>query len=64
MTSKTISVADIARAQGIRPETARAKLRRMYAGEDRDDLPEPIVADQWLFAMKDRRKVERLISPN
>jgi hypothetical protein len=58
---KTISVADIARAQGIRPETARARLRRKYEAHE-DDLPEPVVADHWLFAARDRRRLEKLIT--
>lgn len=58
---KTISVADIARARGVRPETARARLRRMYA-EDQPDLPEPVVENHWLFQARDRKKLERLIT--
>lgn len=55
---ETISVADIARNLGLRPQTARARLRRAYAGDD-ESLPMPL--EPWKFEAKDRRKVVRLV---
>jgi hypothetical protein len=57
---KTISVADIARDAGIRPETARARLRRAFEA-DEEGLPEPVASGIWVFSASDRRKVQRLI---
>jgi lambda repressor-like predicted transcriptional regulator len=62
MRSRTISVADIAREAGIRPETARARLRRRFEDEDSEGLPEPVAQGIWVFSARDRRKVERLIA--
>lgn len=58
---KTISVADIARKAGIRPETARARLRRAFEDDEVEGLPEPVAEGIWVFSARDRRKVERLI---
>jgi lambda repressor-like predicted transcriptional regulator len=59
---KTISVADIAREAGIRPETARARLRRRFEDEESEGLPEPVAEGIWVFSARDKRKVERLIA--
>lgn len=60
---KTITVADIARKAGVRPETARARMRRALAQEE-GSLPEPVIEGHWIYNAKDRRKVERVISPH
>ena len=58
---QTITAADIARKVNVKPETARAKLRRAYATGNKG-LPKPLHDGTWLFRQKDAPKVRSLIT--
>jgi len=57
---KTFTVSDI--AGDANKKVIRAKLRRMYAGENAATLPKPVSETRWEFANKDRAKVRKLVA--
>lgn len=54
-----VTLADLARELGRNPKVIRAKLRRLYNG-DNAELPTPI-GDRWTFARDAREAVLELI---
>ena len=60
-TATTFTVADLARAAGIDPKRARARLRKAYA-ENGASLPQPIAAGVWAFDIAHEDTVLALIS--
>ena len=59
----TITVAALCKEAGKDPKTVRARLRRLYAKDETNDLPQPVSGKQrWTFAEDDREAVELLIA--
>lgn len=58
-----VKLSEICRAHDKDPKTVRSRFRRMYAGEDAADLPQPLPdsGQRWTFAEEDREAVEALV---
>jgi hypothetical protein len=55
-----IKLADIAREVNVRPETARAKVRRLYRDEKKAKrLPKAVA--QWVFKERDKDRVKEIL---
>ena len=60
MPMRFVKLTEVAREAGIKPETARAKVRKAYEDPTGKRLPKPI--DRWLFKEKDAPRVLKIIS--
>lgn len=59
-----VKLADVCKELGKDPKTVRARLRRMYAGDDAADLPQPIAdaGQRWTFPEESRDAVVALVT--
>ncbi len=59
-----VKLADICKELGKDPKTVRARMRRMYAGEDAANLPQPIAdaGQRWTFPEDAREALVALVS--
>jgi hypothetical protein len=59
-----VKIADVCRELKVDPKTVRARLRRLYAGDDADALPQPLTdsGQRWTFAEDDREAVKALVA--
>lgn len=59
-----VKLAEVCRELGKDPKTVRARLRRVYAGEDAANLPQPIddAGQRWTFREEDREAVVAMVT--
>jgi len=59
-----VKIAEVCRELNIDPKTVRARLRRLYAGDDAKDLPQPLTdaGQRWTFAEEDAEAVKALVA--
>lgn len=55
----TVSLADIARECNVRPQTARAKFRRILKRDD--NAPQPLESGKWDFNASDKKRLVELL---
>lgn len=59
---KQISAVDIAKSLNINPKIARAKLRRAYARDVENALPQSLSNDNWVFAREHENVIKDLLT--
>lgn len=60
----TFTVAALCKASGQDPKTVRSRLRRLYAKDDANKLPQPVkdAKQRWTFAEANREAVVAMIA--